>query len=73
MTTPLLKKHSDHLDLLIYPNGNGYGIEYERMDTPEKVLGWVYHLCQKNNVTKDHLRKFIEAAKDNGVKVGFHA
>ncbi len=56
----------------IYENGNKYPIETRRMDTPEKVLGWIHHLAKKGNVTTEHIRAFIETAKDIGVKIDFH-
>lgn len=68
-----VRRADGYVELLIYPHGNGYPIEHSRMNTPQKVLGWVYHLTKKNNVTKEHLRRFIEVAKDLGVDVDLHA
>ena len=68
----LLRRGRKHLDLFIYPNGNPYPIEYSRMDTPEKVLAWVYHLLKKRRVTKEHLRAFLEVARERGVNVNLH-
>ena len=45
----------------------------QALNTPEKLFGWIYHLTKNGNVTKEHLRAFIEAAKDIGVNVDFHA
>ena len=65
-------RHKDgYIELLIYPNGHGYPIEHARMNTPKKVLWWVYHLVKKKNVTKEHLRAFIDAARELGVDVDF--
>ena len=72
-SSELVRRENGYIELLIYPNGNGYPIEHSRMNTPQKVLGWVYHLTKKLNVTKEHLRGFIEAAKELGVDVDFHA
>lgn len=70
---PCVKEYSGYIELLIYSNGNGYPIEYDRMDTPAKVLGWIHHLCGKTNVTKQHILEFIQAAKKLGVDVNFNA
>ena len=43
------------------------------MNTPEKLLGWIFHLCKKGNVTKEHIKALIEVANDIGVSVDFHA
>jgi len=72
-SSELVRRENGYIELLIYPNGNGYPIEHSRMNTPQKVLGWIYHLTKKLNVTKEHLRGFIEAAKELGVDVDFHA
>ena len=69
----LVRRRKHYIELLIYPGRNTYPIEHNRMDTPEKVLGWVYHLSKKGMVTTAHLRAFIEVAKELGVKVDFHA
>lgn len=68
-----LTLREEYLDLHIYPNGLGYPIEYKRMNTPEKLLGWIYHLLKKEAVTKNHIRAFIEAAKRRGVTINFDA
>jgi hypothetical protein len=68
-----LTLREEYLDLHIYPNGLGYLIEYKRMDTPEKLLGWIYHLLKKETVTKEHIRAFIEAANRRGVTINFDA
>lgn len=66
-------RHEHSVGLLIYQSGISYPIPHERMNTPEKVLGWVFHLCSKGNVTKNHIRYFIEAADELGVHVDFNA
>lgn len=65
----LVRRGKHHVELMIYQNGNSYPIDYDRMNTPEKVLGWIYHLCGKTSVTKEHLRAFVAVAKDIGVRV----
>jgi hypothetical protein len=39
-----------------------YHIDLNRIDTPEKILGWVWHLAEKTWFTQDHARRFIEVA-----------
>lgn len=68
-----INKKKKHIELMIYGSDHGYCIEYNRMDTPQKVLGWIFHLSKKANVKTDHIRFFIEAARDIGVDVDFHA
>lgn len=47
-----------------------YCIELDRCNTPEKLLGWVQHLCEKTWMTTDILARFIEvASKENGIKL----
>ena len=67
-----IRHENGYIDLLIYGNGNGYPIEHSRMNTPEKVLGWIHHLTSKQNVTRRHIRAFIKAAQTLGVNVDFH-
>lgn len=67
-----VKRKSAYVSLLIY-NGAGYPIEYDRMNTPEKLLGWIHHLCGKGSVTTDHIEALIDVAKDIGVNIDFHA
>ncbi len=42
-----------------FPMGYGYWIEWSRVDTPEKVLGWVCHLSEKRWVDARTVRHFI--------------
>lgn len=37
-----------------------YDIELSRINTPDKLLCWIFHLLGKNWMTTDILRKFIE-------------
>ena len=46
-----------------------YEIEHDRMDTPEKVLGWVRQLSQKNWVTREHIAELLSQAEYNGVEI----
>lgn len=74
-TDPRSKLIRHHLDFvtLIYPGGNEYDIERSRMDSPEKLLGWIRHLSQKGWVTTDHIHALIDAAREMGVAVNMHA
>ena len=38
----------------------GYPIEWVRLDTKEKLLGWVYHLTEKSWMDTTKLRHFIQ-------------
>ena len=71
--TSLVRRERNYVALIISPNGAGYPIEYKRMNTPEKLIGWIYHLTKKSNVTREHLKSLIEVAKDIGVEIDFHA
>ena len=68
-----IRKKNKHIELMIYSGSHGYCIEHNRMDTPQKVLGWICHLSKKTNVKKDHIRFLIEAARELGVDVDLHA
>jgi hypothetical protein len=69
----LLRKHETYFGLLIDGNGQQYGIEHKRIDTPEKLLGWIYHLAGKGRVTTAHVRALIEAAAERGVAVNYES
>lgn len=52
-----------HISLADYPGDTpNYDIALDRCNTPEKVLGWVYHLSEKTWITSDHIRAFIKMA-----------
>ena len=50
--------------LLVIKEGvpSNYRVDFERCDTPAKVLDWVYHLAHKQWVTKELLIELIDAA-----------
>lgn len=60
--------HDGYLGLCIYKNGCQYPIEFDRMDTAEKVVDWVRHLCGKADVTTGHLLALVEVATQLGAK-----
>jgi hypothetical protein len=45
-----------------------YEIELSRIDTPEKILIWSCHLCEKTWMRRDLMRRFIEVASE---QIGF--
>lgn len=42
--------------------GGPYPIEFNRCDTPVKILEWVRHLCKKQWVTREHIAYFVSQA-----------
>jgi hypothetical protein len=46
-----------------------YEIEYDRMDSPAKVLGWIRQLADKKWVTCEHIAELIATAEYNGVEI----
>jgi hypothetical protein len=45
-----------------------YWIRFDRIDTPEKVLGWLVHLHEKTWFTVEHMRLLIWAADSHARK-----
>lgn len=67
-------KRDKYFDLLIYPNGGAYPIEFSRINNSKKLLGWIHHLCGKCNVTTEHIEQLIDAVRENlGVAVDMHS
>lgn len=51
-----------------------YEIEKDRINTPEKALGWIAHLSEKVWVTNEHIRQLILAlGKIKGMSIDMHA
>ncbi|MCH7700264.1 MAG: hypothetical protein IID37_01135 [Planctomycetes bacterium] len=47
-----------------------YEIPLGACNTPELILGWVTHLCEKNWITREVIHRFVAlAAGENGVKI----
>jgi hypothetical protein len=65
-------KENGAFDLLI-PGGGTYSIQHSRIDTPEKLIGWIHQLAEKQWVTMDHIYELIEAARERGVEPDFSA
>lgn len=72
-TTVYARRQAEHVELFIYDNKTSYDIPYRRMDTPEKLLGWLHHLAEKDAFTNDHMRALINVACAGGVPVDFDA
>ena len=41
-----------------------YEIHLSRCNTPEKLLGWILHLCEKTWMSPAVLERFIEVAEE---------
>lgn len=39
-----------------------YNIACDRCDTPEKILAWCVHLCEKTWMTPEVIRRFVQVA-----------
>ena len=72
----LRKKYEEHVedlrrmcyvdgDAIVFRVGTGYEIEFVTCNTTPKILSWVYHLCEKNWITPDLIRRFIILASDH--------
>ena len=47
-----------------------YSIALDRCDTPEKLLYWIWHLCEKTWITPEVIGRFIEVVcKENNIKM----
>jgi hypothetical protein len=68
----LINEHLDYVTL-IYDGGNRYDIVRSRINSPEKLLGWIRHLSKKGWITTDHIHVLIDAAREMGVNVNMHA
>lgn len=61
--------HKHHLDVFFSSGGESYQIGKDQLNTPSKVLGWIFHFCGKSQITREHIRALIVAAEKLGVKV----
>lgn len=67
-----IARHTEDSLVLLIPVGDRfseYEIEHDRMNTPEKVLGWIVHLAEKNWVTVEHIDCLIASAQRIGVEI----
>lgn len=50
-----------------------YPIEYRRVDTAEKALGWIHHLCKKSWATPHHFFLLATVAAEQGAQIDHDA
>ena len=51
-----------------------YWIAASRINTKEKLVEWIHHLCEKAWITPEHIRQLVDAAASiNGWKVYVNA
>lgn len=67
----LVERKRGYINVRFRPSSNEYGIENHRINTPEKLLGWIHHLCGKGQVTTEHIRQLIDVAHKNGVNIDY--
>ena len=71
LTGPDLVSFGEHcLEIKANQSGYIYDIEYSRIDSPEKLIGWISHLCRKSWFSKDHILQIIRSSKRLGVNIG---
>lgn len=58
-------------DCIIFDVGDDYNIPFDRCNTPEKILEWVCHLCEKTWITTGLIHGFISLAAHHN-KIKFH-
>ncbi len=51
-------------DAVILDVSGRYEIALDRWHTPERLLGWIVHLCEKTWMTNPVMRRFIALASD---------
>lgn len=54
---------------ILFRDNEAYDIRLDRIDTPEKALGWIAHLMPKNWVTKRTIECLISVLEEAGVSV----
>ena len=47
---------------------DGYEIHKDKLDTPEKIIGWVMHLTGKQWFTSLHLQRFLRLATHGEIR-----
>lgn len=63
----LIHKKS-HVELL-RGRADTYQIDSDRLDSADKVLGWILHLSEKGWVTARHIRALVVSAQRYGAKI----
>lgn len=60
---PVTRYYADSQEVgLVHETGHEYCVPLDRCDTPEKLLGWLRHLSEKNWITPKHLRELLDHA-----------
>ena len=57
----LARATAEGVELLAYPGGNPYFIEWARLDSPLKAVRWIHHLAGKPWMSPQMLKALIEA------------
>lgn len=57
---------------IVINNSYDYNIEISRCNTPEKLLAWIRHLCEKEWMEFDILERFIDTAREHGADFDPH-
>ena len=48
---------TDHNSIIVY---TGYEVYQDQVNTEQRVLAWVYHLCDKQGMDISKIKKFID-------------
>lgn len=56
----LARATAEGVEILAYPGGNTYMIEWERLDSPIKAVRWIHHLAGKPWMSPQMLKDLIE-------------
>jgi len=57
----LARATAEGVELLAYPGGNPYMIEWARIDAPIKAVRWIHHLAGKPWMSPQMVKDLIEA------------
>lgn len=56
----LARATAEGVELLAYPGGNPYMIEWARLDSPLKAVRWIHHLAGKPWMSPQMVKDLIE-------------
>ena len=56
----LARATAEGLEILAYPGGNPYFVEWARLDSPIKAVRWIHHLAGKPWMSPQTMKDFIE-------------
>ena len=51
---------AEGVEILAYPGGNTYMIEWERLDSPIKAVRWIHHLAGKPWMSPQMMKDLVE-------------